>query len=90
MDVDVENQYYGAKSSLDDGELATALAAFEAVLASAAEGDDSDGLWAFRSWKQIVKVHVARQKEDDALAALKHMIRAGKEGGGEQMGRAKG
>lgn len=69
QDVDIENQYYNAKS-LRDTDSAAALAAFEQVIAMETE----KGEWGFKSLKQIIKMLFRQGRYSEVIARYKELL----------------
>uniref|UniRef100_A0A0X3PVD8 COP9 signalosome complex subunit 2 n=1 Tax=Schistocephalus solidus TaxID=70667 RepID=A0A0X3PVD8_SCHSO len=70
-DVDLENQYYSAKSRKDDNPNA-AIAEFEKVLAIEATGTKGD--WGFRALKQIIKIKFRLGRFEEMMQDYKTLL----------------
>jgi len=69
-DVDLENQYYNAKSQKEDNP-DKALADFQKVLDI--EGNDK-GDWGFKALKQIVKINFKMGKTEEMMVRYEHLL----------------
>uniref|UniRef100_A0A7S3E3Q0 PCI domain-containing protein n=1 Tax=Chloropicon laureae TaxID=464258 RepID=A0A7S3E3Q0_9CHLO len=68
--VDIENQYYHAKESLESGENAQALEGFGCVV----DMQEEKGEWGFKALKQIVKLRFKLQQFEEMMAAYREML----------------
>ncbi|EUB61046.1 COP9 signalosome complex subunit 2 [Echinococcus granulosus] len=71
-DVDLENQYYNAKSRKDDNPDA-AIEEFKKVLAIEAEGG-AKGDWGFRALKQMIKLKFRLGRLDDMMEDYRTLL----------------
>ncbi|KAL5967388.1 COP9 signalosome complex subunit 2, partial [Taenia solium] len=71
-DVDLENQYYNAKSRKDDNPDA-AIEEFKKVLAIEAEGG-AKGDWGFRALKQMIKLKFRLGRFDDMMEDYRTLL----------------
>ncbi|QDZ22824.1 subunit 2 of COP9 signalosome complex [Chloropicon primus] len=68
--VDIENQYYHAKESLEGNEYEEALEGFAAVVDMQEEKQE----WGFKALKQIVKLRFKLQQYDKMMEAYREML----------------
>mmetsp|Transcript_5110 Transcript_5110/g.9638 ORF Transcript_5110/g.9638 Transcript_5110/m.9638 type:complete len:437 (-) Transcript_5110:163-1473(-) len=69
-DVDVENQYYNAKGSLENDDPQQALDGFATVIAM----EQEKGEWGFKALKQTVKLHYRLANFVDMMNAYREML----------------
>jgi len=68
--VDIENQYYHAKESLESGEHEEALEGFGAVV----DMQEEKAEWGFKALKQIVKLRFKLAQYDKMMTAYREML----------------
>mmetsp|Transcript_37145 Transcript_37145/g.116911 ORF Transcript_37145/g.116911 Transcript_37145/m.116911 type:complete len:438 (-) Transcript_37145:88-1401(-) len=69
-DVDIENQYYNAKGSLEDDNPQEALEGFKLVVTM----ENEKGEWGFKALKQTVKLHFRLGSFDAMMEAYREML----------------
>ncbi|CBY11522.1 unnamed protein product [Oikopleura dioica] len=69
-DVDLENQYYNAKSLKESGDIDESLAAFDRVL----ELEEEKGEWGFKALKQKTKVNFKHKRHGAMLESYKTLL----------------
>jgi COP9 signalosome complex subunit 2 len=69
-DVDIENQYYNAKGSLENDDPQEALDGFAMVIAM----EQEKGEWGFKALKQTVKLHYRLGNFGEMMTAYREML----------------